>query len=310
MKMIIVKCAQCGKEYEKKAGLVNYALKFGRKHYCSKECQSKAKIKKVAKRCANCGKNILVRLSDLSKSKTGNSFCNHRCAGLYSNRDKSPIWKVDYITLLNAVKSSKNFSEILKRLGFGNKSSHLTTLKNRLQHDKIEFSPVYVANNTIPLNDACTENSSYHRRHLKRRLLEAGILKNQCSICGMEDTWQGKPIVHIIDHINGINNDNRIENLRLVCPCCNSQLSTFAGRNVKHKQNHNLVCPKCGGEKYCEAKLCNTCFGFARRKVNRPTLDVLLNEIKTEGYSVTGRKYGVSDGAIKKWVKGYGAPLP
>ena len=45
--------------------------------------------------------------------------------------------------------------------------------------------------------------------------------------------WNGKPLVLILDHINGNAEDNRYENLRFVCPNCNSQLPTFTGRNKK-----------------------------------------------------------------------------
>jgi 5-methylcytosine-specific restriction endonuclease McrA len=45
--------------------------------------------------------------------------------------------------------------------------------------------------------------------------------------------WNGIPLVLVLDHINGKNNDNRQNNLRLLCPNCNSQQSTFAGKNKK-----------------------------------------------------------------------------
>jgi 5-methylcytosine-specific restriction endonuclease McrA len=52
-------------------------------------------------------------------------------------------------------------------------------------------------------------------------------------LCGQQPMWNGKQLVLILDHINGINNDNRLENLRLLCPNCNSQTPTFAGRNAR-----------------------------------------------------------------------------
>jgi hypothetical protein len=67
----------------------------------------------------------------------------------------------------------------------------------------------------------------------KRGLIRDGHLQNKCSLCGSEPVWMGKPLVLVLDHINGIRNDNRLTNLRLVCPNCNSQLPTFCGRNSK-----------------------------------------------------------------------------
>jgi len=72
------------------------------------------------------------------------------------------------------------------------------------------------------------------RAAVKRDLLEAGILENRCGWCGISE-WRGKPICIQIDHINGIRNDNRIENLRMLCPNCHSQTETFAARNIKHR---------------------------------------------------------------------------
>lgn len=83
-----------------------------------------------------------------------------------------------------------------------------------------------------PLSEILVIDSPYlSSRHLKHRLLKEDILVNRCSECGSSPVWQGKPLVLILDHRNGNRCDNRIENLRLLCPNCNSQQETFAGRN-------------------------------------------------------------------------------
>lgn len=70
------------------------------------------------------------------------------------------------------------------------------------------------------------------RTHLKDRLLRAGLLRNECSHCGLQD-WQGARLVMHLDHINGIRNDNRLENLRMLCPNCHSQTETYSGKNLR-----------------------------------------------------------------------------
>ncbi len=83
-----------------------------------------------------------------------------------------------------------------------------------------------------PLADVL--RTSIYRSHIKRRLLEAGILKNQCSLCGLSE-WRGMRLSIQIDHINGVKGDFRIENLRMLCPNCHSQTATFGGRNAFKK---------------------------------------------------------------------------
>jgi hypothetical protein len=78
---------------------------------------------------------------------------------------------------------------------------------------------------------------SKSRFSIKRRLLKAGILKNACDECGLSD-WRGRPLSIQIDHRNGISDDYRLENLRMLCPNCHSQTENFAGRNAKRKRSH------------------------------------------------------------------------
>ena len=79
-----------------------------------------------------------------------------------------------------------------------------------------------------PLNRILLTSRS--RTTVKRRLIQAGILFNMCEECGATE-WRGKPLSIQIDHRNGIRDDHRLENLRMLCPNCHSQTATFGAKN-------------------------------------------------------------------------------
>lgn len=163
---------------------------------------------------------------------------------------------------------------------------------------------------SIPLKDVLIKNSTYCRRTLKNRLIKDKLLKNNCSICELKDSWNNKPIKMVLDHINGIRDDNRLENLRLLCPNCHSQTETFAGKNRKTLYN----CSCCGRKISWKSRKCRSCSNKSPRlrfrKAIRPSFTILKTQIKELGYLATGRLYGVSDNAIRKWIRAYEKESP
>ena len=85
----------------------------------------------------------------------------------------------------------------------------------------------------FPLEKVFVENSTYPRHSLKTRILKENLIEYKCKICGSAPIWLGNPMPLILDHINGINNDNRFDNLRFVCSKCDSQLDTYKARNKR-----------------------------------------------------------------------------
>lgn len=91
--------------------------------------------------------------------------------------------------------------------------------------------------NKIPIEEILIENSTYKGRgSLRYRILEEGLLKEVCDACGLKPFWNGKPLRLHLDHINGKHTDNRIENLRFLCPNCHNQTETWGNKpNAKIK---------------------------------------------------------------------------
>jgi hypothetical protein len=102
-------------------------------------------------------------------------------------------------------------------------------------NDAVGAGKIVPRDHRIPVEELTRAGRATRRTHLKNRLLRAGVLKNECSVCGLTE-WQGKPLSLVLDHINGVNDDNDPGNLRLLRPNCHSQTDTFSGRNIKRKR--------------------------------------------------------------------------
>ena len=79
-------------------------------------------------------------------------------------------------------------------------------------------------------------------------------------------------------------------------------LYNILNRNGKRKKKNKCICGELISDK---SKFCIKCYNLSRRKVDRPTQDTLISEVEENGYRATGKKYGVSDNAIKKWINYY-----
>lgn len=238
----------------------------------------------------------------------------------------SPIWKVERDVLEKIVRERDTLSSILLYFGLINKGGNFKTLKHRLREDNIDFSHIVLGRahskgkrfpgKAKPLVEYMTENSSYNRSSLKKRMIAEGMMENKCYICGMEPKWNGKTLVMVLDHINGVWNDSRRENLRLLCPNCNSQQPTFAGRTLR-KFYHCVVCGEEIGKGHQNCKKCaakrRVVFNkpISRRKViDRPSKEDLLKMVWEEPTTTIAIKFGVSGNAVGKWCKKYGITKP
>jgi hypothetical protein len=158
-----------------------------------------------------------------------------------SRAKRSVLWKISRRDLVDLLNRSKTLTDVFLYFGMRNHGGNFNTLIRRLKADGIDYSKFSenksrgIKGRGRPLTELLVENSPGHRGGIKKRLIAEGLLTNHCYKCNLGAEWHGEQLVLVLDHINGINDDYRLENLRLLCPNCNSQTDTFAGRNVKRK---------------------------------------------------------------------------
>ncbi len=156
---------------------------------------------------------------------------------------KNPIWNIDKLELKDIVYKKQTFSEILDFFGFAKKGAQYQALKERLFWEKIDFTHIKLGYGSTKgkkfprkpkysLEEILIVNSPINNGQIKFRILDAGLLNYKCVKCGQIPEWNNKPLTLQLDHINGNRNDNRLENLRILCPNCHSQTDTFMGHNT------------------------------------------------------------------------------
>jgi hypothetical protein len=141
-------------------------------------------------------------------------------------------------------------------------------------------------------------HSSTDRGVIKRRILRDSLIPYVCKECGQEPFWNGKPLTLILDHINGVNNDHRLDNLRFLCPHCNIQMDTFGSKKLRII-NH---CETCDAQIIKTSRFCDNCRP-KWTKIKWPPKEELQVMVDTSSYVAVGKLLGVSDNAVRKHLK-------
>jgi|LakMenE01Jun11ns_1017448.scaffolds.fasta_scaffold9650491_2 hypothetical protein len=166
--------------------------------------------------CANCFK------------KTSNAkFCCLSCSATYTNKTH-PKRKPQSNNNAKCPNCKKNFhTDYATQICC---SKQCSTEYRRLQSDKI-------------IEQEGFGDGHYHNLRIRKYLIRKH--GNNCMICGQSgDNWNGKPITLIVDHIDGKSNNNKLNNLRIVCPNCDCQLPTYKAKNKGNSSRKYFIVQK------------------------------------------------------------------
>lgn len=220
---------------------------------------------------------------------------------------KSLIKNISKEKLQEIVQNSISIDEALKKIGYtytgGTNYELFKKTCTELNIDYSHFTGLPRQTEKRTIENVFCEQSTASQATLRKWYFEGDFSEYKCAICGINE-WNGKKLTLRLDHINGVNKDNRLENLRWVCPNCDSQLETYCRghKRIKNGQiKEKTYCENCGKEISKDSKFCTNCYGLQRRKVERPSREELKEMIRNSSFLQIGKKYNVSDNAIRKW---------
>lgn len=197
---------------------------------------------------------------------------------------ENKVYKLSDEQFVELLKKSSTISEVLFKLGYtvrGNSWAY-SQVRRRMTDLNLDYSifkgksPIIKNSKLHVINkeSILKENCKHSRSVLRRYVIKNGLIPYKCAICGCVE-WQGKTLSLEIDHINGINNDNRLENLRFLCPNCHSQTSTYGCRNQQLNSSEYEISDelrKLVEDKYDEVKSIkrvSSILGIRRRVVTK-----------------------------------------
>ncbi len=145
--------------------------------------------------------------------------------------------------LRKAVASSVSKRQVLKKLGLVEAGGNYEQISRYIEVYGIDYSHFLgkgsnkgrqlLRRYVYSLDEILVKNSTFQSHKLKRRLFKENIKKQKCELCNWAKVSVDGRIPLELDHINGDHHDNRISNLRILCPNCHSLQSTHRGRNKK-----------------------------------------------------------------------------
>lgn len=214
--------------------------------------------------------------------------------------------------LIQAVRTNEHITDVLKKLGLRHSSLNAKTIKKYIEEYKLDTSHwkgqitrQRRVGHESSVSEVFVANSTFTRSHLKEKILKYNLLPYKCAECVSEPKWNDKLLTLQLDHINGINTDHRIENLRFLCPNCHSQTPNYAGANALNRKKAEIfTCKQCGNYRSSVSKseLCVRCIS-TRDKICWPDDKTLFEMVCQSNINQVSKQLNVSYPGLKKRLK-------
>lgn len=206
------------------------------------------------------------------------------------------------------VKKSETYLEVVKSLGLQNSSGNNTYIRKVIKKFNLDTSH-FIKNNgsrgkKYQTSDYLTNKRSIHSSRLREKLIQEGYFTRCCSMCGLTE-WLNSPISLELHHKDGNHENNHLDNLSILCPNCHAFSHALARGCHKQKPNKPkrkrkcLMCKAPSVNKFCSQK----CYQLSNRVAVRPPKKQLEKELEQSNFTQVAKKYGVSDNAIRKWLR-------
>ena len=215
---------------------------------------------------------------------------------------------------ISAWEKADSVKECAKILGLNTQGGYSKTVKTtakalNLSDTHMTRNPRYNSRNPIKLEEILVEYSTFSSSNLRVRLIKEGLLKAKCSApyCPNPEeypnpfTGEMVPQKLTLDHINGVNTDNRIENLRILCYNCHALTDTFCGKNRKNLTEDKFCL--CGVLLQGKASKCSKCYQKDRSSetiFGDYSIETLIEGVQTFGWLPYAKSLGSTDNTLRK----------